>query len=146
MPGRHVLWSQLSPHFGLGGVPGSLVGDVSVVSERLAVQLRPPPRHHARTVVRPRGELVSNRLPRVRTRLLKAIAEIPGVLEVDLDKVAHLGPEASALLLAVAAAARRRGIRFVITRASPRSLRALQEPGIRRLLDTPQHPLSEPPT
>ena len=62
-------------------------------------------------------------------------------MEVDLGKVTYLAPEASALLLAAAATARRSGVRLVITHASPRSLHVLEELGIQRLLDVPLHPL-----
>lgn len=118
-------------------MPGSLVGDVSVAPGRLAVQLRPPPRHQAWTVVRLRGELAASKAPGVRRRLLRAFARAPDVMEVDLGKVTYLAPEVRGLLLAAAASARRCGMRFVISRASPPSLRALDELGMRRLADTP---------
>ncbi|MER5697873.1 STAS domain-containing protein [Streptomyces mirabilis] len=121
-------------------MPGSLVGDESVAPGRLPVQLRPPPRHRDRTVVRLRGELVSSKAPRVRRRLLRAFARAPSVMEVDLDKVTYLAPDVRALLLAAAAVARRSGARFVITHASPRSQRVLEELGMRRLLDAPPLP------
>ncbi|MEU0823187.1 STAS domain-containing protein [Streptomyces mirabilis] len=124
----------------MGGVPGSLVGDVSVAPGRLAVQLRPPPRHCDRTVVRLRGELASGKAPRVRRRLLRAFARAPSVMEVDLGKVTYLAPEVRGLLLAAAASARRSGACFVITRASPLSLRVLEELGMRRLTDAPLPP------
>ncbi|MEU1569285.1 STAS domain-containing protein [Streptomyces mirabilis] len=121
----------------MGGVPGSLVGDVSVAPGRLPVQLRPPPRHGDRTVVRLRGELGASKAPRVRRRLLRAFARAPSVMEVDLGKVTYLAPEVRGLLLAAAALARRSGMRFVISRASPLSLRVLDELGMRRLTDAP---------
>ncbi|WP_328828867.1 STAS domain-containing protein [Streptomyces sp. NBC_00252] len=110
---------------------------MSVVPERLAVQLRPLPRHRARTVVRLRGEVTFRRAPRVRRKLLRAFARAPGVMEVDLDKVTYLAPEVRALLLAAAANARRSGARFVIAHASPLSLRVLDELGMQRLTDVP---------
>ena len=71
---------------GVGGVPGSLVGDASVAPGRLAVPLTPPPRPRARTVVRLRGELTSSRAPHVRRKLLRAFARSPSILEVDLGE------------------------------------------------------------
>ncbi|WP_078532912.1 STAS domain-containing protein [Streptomyces hokutonensis] len=121
----------------MGGVPGSLVGDVSVAPGRLLVQLRPPPRHRDRIVVRLRGELAASRAPRVRKRLLRAFARAPDLMEVDLGKVTYLAPEVRRLLLAAAAFARRSGMRFVISRASPLSLRVLDELGMRRLTEPP---------
>lgn len=61
-------------------------------------------------------------------------------MEVDLGKVTYLAPEVRALLLTAAAAARRSGVRFAITRASPLSLRLLDELGMRRLTDAPLPP------
>ncbi|MFD0305282.1 STAS domain-containing protein [Streptomyces sp. NPDC127119] len=104
------------------------------------MQLRPPPRHRAQAVVRLRGKLTSRRVPRVRKRLLRAFARAPGVVEVDLGKVTYLAPETSTLLLSAAATARRCGVRLVITRASSRSLRVLEELGMQRLLDAPLRP------
>lgn len=115
-----------------------MVGDVSVAPGRLPVQLRPPPRHGDRTVVRLRGELTASKAPRVRRRLLRAFARAPSVMEVDLGKVTYLAPEVRGLLLAAAASARRSGMRFVISRASPLSLRVLDELGMRRLTDAPR--------
>ncbi|MFJ3673380.1 STAS domain-containing protein [Streptomyces sp. NPDC090106] len=105
------------------------------------MQLRPLSRQRGRTVVRLRGELTSRRAPRVRRRLLRAFARAPGVVEVDLGKVTCLAPETSALLLAAAATARRRGVSFLITGASPRVLRVLEELGMQRLADAPLRPL-----
>ncbi|WP_416956818.1 STAS domain-containing protein [Streptomyces sp. Agncl-13] len=102
--------------------------------------LTPPPRQRARTVVRLCGELTSSRAPHIRRRLLRAFARAPSVMEVDLGKVTYLAPAASALLLAAAAAARRSGTRFVITRASARSVRVLRELGMQRLMDEPLVP------
>ncbi|WP_177324393.1 STAS domain-containing protein [Streptomyces mirabilis] len=99
------------------------------------MQLRPPPRHRDRTVVRLRGELAASKAARVRRRLLRALARAPDVMEVDLGKVTYLAPEVRALLLAAAATARRFGARFVVTRASPLSRRVLEELGMRRLTD-----------
>jgi anti-anti-sigma regulatory factor len=62
-------------------------------------------------------------------------------VEKDLGKVTYLAPETRALLLAAAATARRRGVRLVVTRASPGSLRVLEELGMQRLLDAPLRPL-----
>lgn len=104
------------------------------------MQLRNPPYHRDRTVVRLRGELTSSRAPRVRKRLLQALARAPSVMEIDLGKVTHLAPEVRALLLTATAAARRSGIRFAITDASPLSLRLLNQLGMRRLTDTPLPP------
>ncbi|MBK3576466.1 STAS domain-containing protein [Streptomyces sp. MBT65] len=78
-----------------------------------------PPRHPDRTIVRLRGEVASRRAPSV-------------VVEVDLGKVTYLAPEVRGLLLAAAATARRSGACFVITRASPPSLRGLEELGMQR--------------
>ncbi|WP_346268959.1 STAS domain-containing protein [Streptomyces sp. S1A1-7] len=64
----------------------------------------------------------------------------PSVMEVDLGKVTYLAPEVRGLLLAAAASARRSGACFVITRASPLSLRVLEELGMRRLTDAPLPP------
>jgi len=97
--------------------------------------LTPCPR--LRAVVRLRGELTSDKTPRVRRRLLRAFARAPSVMEVDLGKVTCLAPEASALFLAAAATARRSGTRFFITRASPRSLRVLRKLGMQHLMDAP---------
>ncbi|WP_282108190.1 STAS domain-containing protein [Streptomyces liliiviolaceus] len=104
------------------------------------MQLRLPPRHRAQAVVRLRGKLTSRRAPHVRRRLLRAFARAPGTVEVDLGKVTYLAPETSTLLLSAAAAARRRGIRLIVTRPSSRSLRVLEELGMQRLLDAPLHP------
>ncbi len=74
-PCRRVLWWQLISRSLVGGVPGSLVGDVSVAPGRLAVPL--PLRHRDRTVVRLRGELTSSRAPRVRRKLLRVFLGFP---------------------------------------------------------------------
>ncbi|WP_131815862.1 STAS domain-containing protein [Streptomyces sp. 3213.3] len=80
--------------------------------EGLPCRSRPPPHPRARTVVRLRGELPSSRAPHVRRKLLRAFARAPSILEVDLGEATYLAPEASALLLAAAATARRTGTRF----------------------------------
>lgn len=84
--------------------------------------------------------MASSKAPRVRRRLLRAFARAPSVMEVDLGKVTYLAPEVRALLLAAAATARRSGACFVITHASPLSLRVLEELGMRRLTDAPLPP------
>ncbi|MFE2971829.1 STAS domain-containing protein [Streptomyces sp. NPDC059340] len=86
------------------------------------------------------GELASSKAPRVRRRLLRAFAQAPRVMEVDLGSVTYLAPEARGLLLAAAASARRSGACLVITHASPLSLRVLDELGMRRLTDAPLPP------
>ncbi|MET9565870.1 STAS domain-containing protein [Streptomyces tauricus] len=124
----------------MGGVPGSLVGGVFVVSGRIPVPLTSLSRHNFRTIVRLRGELTLTSAPRMRKKLLRALARSPGVLEADLGKVTYLAPAASAVLLAAAATARRSGTGFVITHASPRSLHMLRELGMQRLVDAPLLP------
>ncbi|MFE9687183.1 STAS domain-containing protein [Streptomyces sp. NPDC006285] len=122
-------------------MPGSLVGDVSVAPERPPVPLTPPPpRHRNRTVVRLRGELAFAKTPRMRRKLLRALARAPGVLEVDLARATYLSPDAGALLLATAAAASRRGTRLAVTHADRHSLHILRELGMQRLMDAPLIP------
>ncbi|GAA2967575.1 STAS domain-containing protein [Kitasatospora cinereorecta] len=93
-------------------------------------------RPRVREVVRLRGELNRHRAHRVYRKLSKAVARGPAVLEVDLSKVTFLAPECGAVFLRGASDARRSGMRFVITRRSPRILRTLRTLGLERYLDT----------
>lgn len=70
-------------------------------------------------------------------KLSRALARGPAVLEVDLSKVTFLAPECGAVFLRVASDAHRSGVRFVITRGSPRILATLRMLGLERYLDAP---------
>ncbi|MFI6023681.1 STAS domain-containing protein [Streptomyces sp. NPDC051287] len=102
------------------------------------MQIRPPPHLSDRTIIRLRGDLAASKVPGIRRRLQRGLARAPNVLEVDLGKVTYLAPDVRGLLLAAAAFARRSGMRFVISRASPTSLRGLDELGIQHLTDLPR--------
>ncbi|MFC8230668.1 STAS domain-containing protein [Streptomyces sp. NPDC057287] len=94
-------------------------------------------RPRVREVVQLRGELDRHRAERVQKKLSRALARGPAVLEVDLSKVTFLAPECGAVFLRVASDTHRSGVRFVISRGSPRILATLRTLGLERYLDAP---------